>query len=506
MSRYNLIDEPWIPVRDLNGRLADMGIKDVLLRSRQLASIEDPSPLVVAALHRFLLAALYRALKGPTDIEHAKRLFRDGFPADEIVDYLEHWRGRFFLFDEKYPFGQVPSVPANEKEHWTKLTAEYNSSSNKVIFDHTDSNSPGAIPLDATTRWLLATLNFSVSGGRGYRPSPSANAVICLPQGRCLQDTLLFALVPQNRAILDQDLPLWEREPRGLEYFKKGPMRAPCGYADLYTWQARAVLLHPTGDGHAVSHIAFIAGEGHEKALREPMAPFKVHKELGLLPLRLPNRGLWRNFDSLLPDAEGLAPQILDHAVRLSREDRNRFPRAVMVLGQKNDPPKATVEFWRMERFALPEALAANGQVREEIRQLLESAETAGDAIDSACFSYCRHILIRVEGDGGLGKQQKASIREMAGGLGISTRYWSVLERSFHQTLQDYASETQPDEIRAQWLHHVRTALVDAWNAHRTSVTSGDAWAIRALVKAEGQISRQITELDKNIRALEAVA
>ena len=44
MSRYNLIDEPWIPVRDLNGRLADMGIKDVLLRSRQLASIQDPSP------------------------------------------------------------------------------------------------------------------------------------------------------------------------------------------------------------------------------------------------------------------------------------------------------------------------------------------------------------------------------------------------------------------------------------------------------------------------------
>jgi len=85
VSRYNLIDEPWIPVRDLNGNLSDMGIKDVLLRSRELATIEDPSPLVVAALHRFLLAVLYRALKGPTDIEHAKRLFRDGFPAKDIV-------------------------------------------------------------------------------------------------------------------------------------------------------------------------------------------------------------------------------------------------------------------------------------------------------------------------------------------------------------------------------------------------------------------------------------
>lgn len=506
MSRYNLVDEPWIPVRDLNGRLFDLGIRDVLLRSHELAAIEDPSPLVVAALHRFLLAVLYRALKGPTDIEHAKRLFRDGFPAKEIVDYLDHWRPRFFLFDEKYPFGQVPSVPADEREPWTKLTAEYNSSSNKVLFDHTDAKSPGTIPAKAAVRWLLATLNFSVSGGRGYRPSPSANAVICLPQGRCLHDSLAFALLPQHRANLEQDIPLWEREPQGLEYFKKSPLRAPGGFADLYTWQARAVLLCPTDDGQAVSEMAFIAGEGHEKGLRDPMAPYGVHKELGLLPLRLPERGLWREFDSLLPDGEGLAPQVLEHAIGLCPRERHRFPRAVMVLGQKNEPPKATVEFWRMEQFALPEALAAQGQIRQEITQLLEAAERAGSALDSACFAYCRHIVIRVDREGNLGKLQNASIREMASSLGVSTRYWSILETNFHKVLQDYTSEIQPDEIRARWLRRVGEALMGAWESHRASVSSGDAWAIRALVKAEGQISRQLAELDKNIRALEAVA
>ena len=36
----------------------------VLLQAKKIASIEDASPLVVAALHRFLLAVLYRALEG----------------------------------------------------------------------------------------------------------------------------------------------------------------------------------------------------------------------------------------------------------------------------------------------------------------------------------------------------------------------------------------------------------------------------------------------------------
>jgi CRISPR system Cascade subunit CasA len=84
-------------------------------------------------------------------------------------------------------------------------------------------------------------------------------------------------------------------------------------------------------------------------------------------------------------------------------------------------------------------------------------------------------------------------------------RFWSRLEANFHEVLQDYTLDRDQDEIRAQWFHYLREALVDAWTSHRASISSGDAWAIRALVKAEGQVSRHLAELDKNIRALEAV-
>ena len=109
MSRYNLIDEKWIPIRDLAGERKELGILDVLTNAESLAVIEDPSPLVTAALHRFLLAVLYRALKGPCDIDEAKKFFNDGLPKEKIRGYLEKWRNRFWLFDEKYPFGQIPS-------------------------------------------------------------------------------------------------------------------------------------------------------------------------------------------------------------------------------------------------------------------------------------------------------------------------------------------------------------------------------------------------------------
>ncbi|MHB8766934.1 MAG: type I-E CRISPR-associated protein Cse1/CasA, partial [Deferrisomatales bacterium] len=174
MSRFNLIDEPWIPVRLLDGNRGELGVYDTLLRSREIAAIEDPSPLVTAALHRFLLAVLYRALAGPTDIDQAKALFRTGLPGEKVAAYLEKWRDRFWLFDEMHPFGQNTNIPRSDPQPWVRLTAENNPTTNKVLFNHTHTKNPGAREPKECARWLVATMNFSISGGRGYYPSPSS--------------------------------------------------------------------------------------------------------------------------------------------------------------------------------------------------------------------------------------------------------------------------------------------------------------------------------------------
>lgn len=499
MSRFNLIDEQWIPVRFPDGSRAEMGIQDALLRAREIASIEDPSPLVVAALHRFLLAVLYRALEGPTDIDQTKKLFKDGLSDEKIAAYLKKWRGRFWLFDEKYPFGQNPNVPKAEIEPWTKLTAEFNATSNKVLFDHTDTKNPGAREPKECARWLTSTMSFSISGGRGYYPSPSPNAMMCIPLGRNLHETLSYGLVPYpNRDVMLGDSALWEREPKALPL--GAPKRMASGYADLYSWQPRMILLEELPSGK-VAATRFVAGQGFENPSKhpDPMQPYKADRTHGKLPIQFrEDRGAWRDFDSLLPDDTDLAPLTVQNAIRLAGKKIDLMPKAVLVLGLRYEPPSANVDFWRMERFALPEALGGAHDIRTEIHHLLTDATDAQKSLWVACSLFSRGLLSR-----GDRKAHEKDVKKFVRQMPVIPWYWSALESRFHDILREYTLARDPDEIRCQWLKSVRGTLGKAWDQHRASVSTGDAWAIRALVKAEGAVRRKLKELNDEIVKLE---
>ncbi len=499
MSRFNLIDEKWIPVRFPDGARDELGICDTLLRSGQIAAIEDPSPLVVAALHRFLLAVLYRALEGPTDIDQAKALFREGLPGERITVYLDEWHDRFWLFDEKYPFGQNPNVPKDKIEPWTKLTAEHNAETNKVLFDHTNTKDPGAREPKECARWLLSTMSFSISGGRGYYPSPSPNAMMCIPLGRNLHETLCYSLVPySNRDVMSGDSALWEREPKVLPLDNSKQMAA--GYADLYTWQSRMILLEEMTSGE-VTTMRFVAGQGFDNPSNspDPMQPYKLHKTKGKLPVRFrEDREIWRDFDSLLPDNTELAPLTVQNALRLVGKKVDTMPRSVLILGLRYEPPSANVDFWRMERFALPDALAGEHCIRTEIRQFLSDAEKAQKSLWIACSSFARDLLSR-----GDRKPDDKDVKGFVKQVPVNSWYWSTLESRFHQILREYTLERDYDDIRCQWLKFVRYALRGAWEQHRASVSMGDAWAIRALAKAEGPVFSKLKELNEEILKLE---
>ncbi len=498
MSRFNLIDEKWIPVRFADGTRAELGIHDTLLRAKEIAVIEDSSPLVVAALHRFLLAVLYRALEGPTDIDQARALFKEGFPSEKITAYLEKWRDRFWLFDETYPFGQIPTFEPNTWRAWTALAAEHNADNAKVLFDHVDVEAPGTISEAASARWILATQTFSVSCGKSELAhtgtAPSATAAMALPLGRDFQDTLLFSLVPQNRAVIAADLPLWERCPESVASLKMGFARAASGLADRYTWRVRSVRLEEN-DSCRIGKLAFASGVGNTSAEQgDPMLGYRIDETRGKLPIQFRDRGIWRDFDSLLPDESHLAPQVIEHATALTRSNRQRFPQSVMVLGQANNPGKANIKYWRMERFALPEALAGDRFVRAEIRQLLKDSEDAQKSLWFACRSFARDILSRGDREPA-GKDISSFVEQMP----LNAWYWSSLESRFHEILREYTLESDSEDIRCQWLKSVRDTLRAAWAQHSASVSMGDAWAIRALVKAEGPVLRKLKELNEEI-------
>lgn len=500
-SQFNLIDEPWIPVRLPDDTRAELGIRDTLLRAKDIAVIEDPSPLVVASLHRFLLAVLYRALEGPTDIDQAKDWFKAGLPADKIEAYLAKWRERFWLFDEKYPFGQNPNVPAKEIEPWTKLTAEHNATTNKVLFDHVDTKAPGVRTYPECARWLTSTMSFSLSGGRGYFPSPSVNGLMCIPVGRNLHDTLCYCLVDQNREVIKGDVPLWERKPESLPI--NSPKRPARGNADLYTWPARMALLNELPSG-GVAYIRFVSGLGFEPSVTfsDPMLAYSHSKEKGryALPFR-EGRGTWRDFDSLLPGAGGEAPLTIQHSIRLANRDPKRRPKSVLVLGMRYSPPNANVDFWRMELFSLPEALLSDKEIREDIRQLLSVVEDAGSSLRSSLWAFYKSVV--THGDRDLTKQETEALKKAVANSPTLQWLWSSLGSSFQDRLNEFKLDSDPDDIRLGWLKVVRAALRDAWEQHAASVSTGDAWAIRALVRAEGAIGKQLKFLNDEINKYE---
>jgi len=497
LSRYNLIDEKWIPVRLLDGTRDELGIRATLLKAKEIAVIEDGSPLVVAALHRFLLALMYRSLEGPTDIDQARIFFDTGFPFDKIEAYLEKWRDRFWLFDERYPFGQNTHVPRKEIEPWTKLTAEFNATSNKVLFDHTNTKRPGEREPKECARWLLATMNFSISGGRGYFPSPSPNAMICIPLGRNLHETLCYCLVPQNREVMCNDQSIWERDPKFLPI--KGPKRVSSGYADLFTWQSRMVLLE--AESGNVAFMRFIAGEGFDNPSGnpDPMQPYKSDNTRGILPVQFrEDRAPWRDFDSLLPDEdERYAPLTMHNALRVAANKAERMPESVLVLGLKYKPPNANLEFWRMERFRLPGALVGDRNIRSHIREFLDAAENAQQSLRLACRCYARNLLCR-----GNRLPDPKDVGGFVSQMPCIPWYWSVLEAKFHEIVQAYTMEKNPEEIELVWLQSVSDALRDSWDQHRASVSMGDPWTIRGLVKAEEPIRRKHKELGEVIADL----
>lgn len=499
MSQFNLIDEAWIPVRKLDGERVELGIRDTLLAAKDIAAIEDGSPLVVAALHRFLLAVLYRALEGPTDIDQARAWFKTGLPARSISTYLEQWRDRFWLFDETHPFGQNPNVPAKEIEPWTKLTAEHNATTNKVLFDHVDTKAPGARSFAECARWLVSTMNFSLSGGRGYFPSPSVNGLMCIPVGPALHETLCYCLVDQNRVLMKDDVPLWERDPEKLPI--TSPKRAPRGNADLYSWPARMVLLEKEESAvDKVTNIRFIAGLGYDSdtPLTDPMQAYdprkvKEDKKRRAVPF-CEGRGTWRDFDSLLPGAGGEAPLTVQHSVKLANRDAQCFPKSILVLGLRYTLPNANVDFWRMERFALPEALLSERSIRSDIRQLLADAEDNQQALWRACRSFGRDLLSRGERE-----PDSKDISRFVEQMPTITTYWSTLEVAFHEVLRGYVDESDPDDIRLAWLITVRSTLHDSWQKYAVSVSTGNAWSIRALVRAEAIINKQLRVLKNEI-------
>ena len=140
MGRFNLIDEAWIEVMvDKSGEKRLVSLRDIFENAQNYLDIEGDMHIQDFAIMRVILSIMhtvfsrYDAYGNPYDEIEVNEKMQQIDPLDEedyedyednliytwenlwqagkfpniVIDYLDKWHDRFYLYDEKYPFFQV---------------------------------------------------------------------------------------------------------------------------------------------------------------------------------------------------------------------------------------------------------------------------------------------------------------------------------------------------------------------------------------------------------------
>lgn len=493
---FNLLDEPWIPVRFADGTTRELGLLELFERSRVIEALAEPSPPEFVALHRLLLAITHRALVaavGHWNDDDRASWFDAGLPAGALRDYLSQWRERFWLFHPTHPFMQVAALAHDDATRgnvkpWTTISLAHASGDTPVVFDHSVSGNIAAIEARHALTLLLGYLQF-IPGGlvqalrTADKGGPLANSLAVVPQGSNLEQSLLFGLHPPMHD--DSDLPAWERPAPTIEDLRRTPTLAT-GAIDRYTRLARAILFLPenVGRGWVVANVWFAAGIALADDANDldPFTPYRVTDD-GLVAVRfVEGRAFWRDLGALLPtpatgNDNSIGPRSVSLACRLeslllAKQGHLTFAAAGVSSGHK----PAKLARWRIERHVIPISLLShedhaaflrNALVRAErlyARLLAIAAEMSAEArpkVDTKTRAKRIRAWTRANKTGELPRDDlSTSINRDR----LAAAFFAPAERALPQ-LQELLAGGDFEAAYAKWTTSLLRSAYGAWNA-----------------------------------------
>ena len=541
---FNLIDEAWIPVVGHPSGAPRVSLREALLDAHHLRAVRHPSPLVTAALHRFLIAAVHAASWPETGIgpwgdnrEQAQEAWlavwhAGALPREAIDAYLDRWHDRFWLLGGPKPFMQDPRVADDRRSGPGVLSLEVDAKGAKPLF-HRDLDA--LVTPDEAACQLLAMQLFALGGI--LTPDPSykgvitnsaqagaftrAGAACMVVEGRTLFQTLLLnchglwpdAPGPGQRRTGDR--PTWERD---------APLdphdREVTGHLDLLTRRPRRIRLwyRPGPDGRpVVDGAAVLKGEVNPESswkswqAYETMAAFRPLTDLEQKDSTKPpfravrfreGRDLWRDSVALVhvASAEASALRSLEWLAKagwLLPGDKDAdepagpladlAPLRVLGLGLVNDQKKG--EMWRAESVEVPPRLVLDPYARAELGDALAAAEDAGRAVRAATHALASAVV-------GENPDPK-NVTSLTNALDPTATYWGEMGRRYPAWLDALARATLDDDgrlaIRHAWAD-------DAWEAAHiaflslTASLDRSADALRAVANAEPRLRFQLLE------------
>jgi CRISPR system Cascade subunit CasA len=477
---FSLLTEPWLPVRDRDGVVRQVGLRELFRDLRQWTELAEPCPPSAVAIYRVLLAILHRSLVhagiGWADRDRAD-WYRHGVPEGVVDAYLTHWSDRFWLFDDQYPFMQVACLDAadetrDKRKPWTQVALDKASGNTPVMFDHSLDDSPTAVRPQEALIQMLGYLQFTPGGlVKTFRDSdkagPLANTAAAVPMGPTLSESLTLALhpAPLPGAPAD-DRPAWELAPVELGALSADPT-LPTGPNDRYTRLSRAILLEREPD-RLVRWLRFGAGIALEDSPHapDPMASFRPGADHLVRVTFTEGRAFWRDLPALLPSAPGegfQAAQVMQSAALVRRRlEGVGSQQPVWVVGLASE--KAKLVRWRSERIQLPPQLLIQPSQGQALRAELALAETLYRDLKGLAVQLVAGTM-----PDGKNKETRARAREIVEAGPLTAAFFSGAERSLPDLMEDLA-QAQPERAQQRWQLALKRAAGDAWWAQRNSL------------------------------------
>lgn len=498
---FNLIDEPWIPCIRNTGEKAELNLREVLLGAHELSGIYGESPLVIASIYRLLLAMMY-SIYGNPSTSSWRKLWQAAANDDEQVNaYLSEWHERFYLFHPERPFYQWAEGAMREKTI-VDMLPELSAGNAGTLFDHhIESNRIYFKPAE-TAKALLLVQTFSVAGGNGLAPrdssdAPWARGVVFLMEGDTLFQTLMLNFMPASQANLSQDsnIPFWEAEN------PFAPDRTiPLGFSDYLTWPIRKVFLLP----EIIKGKLFVRDVNMGPGLKlnpeflNPFYHYRIDNKY-LMQRFNEERVLWRDSSSFLSfhkQDSFFPPRTLHWISELIGEEifdaSKKF--GYMALGMANN--QAKVDFFAEEHLPLPASYLRHEEHVDGLRTALEAAENTRKKLYGALAKMATLKLAPTAEDAEGHAPDPKDVKNLINHWAADRQYWAALEAPFFQLLRDL-----PEEGEAA-IHRWDTALQEAARAafdHAAEMAGNDARALRASVKARGQLAYGLKQLFSTI-------
>jgi CRISPR-associated protein Cse1 (CRISPR_cse1). len=361
MPRYNLLDEKWIQVASKDN-VEKVSIKELFAGAAKYKELAGDMKTQDFAVMRVMLAILHTVFSrfdsngDPYEFfevdkesflqigeleenyldDYEDALYQtwiDIWNAKEfpkVVDeYLEKWRERFFLYDDKYPFFQVTKEviekdAAGGGEFYGKNINRLVSESNnkQAYFSPKDESYKEYIADDELARWLITLQGYigtsdkkKVGSAKTYSKGWLYDLGGVYLQGNNVFETLMLNFViahNENNNLLKMQKPCWEAEniEKNIEsYFHNGIDNI----ASLYTAWCREIFIDPnrTKEDKFVCFIAKLPEIEHSDAFLEPMTVWKYNDTGEYKGKYRPrkhdvNKSMWRNFGLLTGVGEGI--------------------------------------------------------------------------------------------------------------------------------------------------------------------------------------------------------